>query len=236
MPVALNILDAAFSKVVASLTLPFLDGLLDEYLFGGSAGATTPNRASPTHPLVPIGSPTYSTGYARFGSPDGSALNGFDTNRPCAETDMTFLKVIRKGGAANLAPMASSSSPQVGFGEDSGVWCAYNSQNVTATSLADLPKPDNTNFLFYAATLPLGAKATFYRFVSGVRSSNLAEVAGGLTRPSGDLILGFPTGGSVGLTDIAYLAKFNRILTTDEIDAAYASIKDYLAGRSISVS
>jgi len=237
MPVSVVIDDAHWTYRFASMTLPFLEDLVDEYLFGTSDVLTVPNRAAPARPLVKIGAPTYGASYARFGSPDGSALNGYDSNSPLVESDMTLLTVLRKGGAAGMAPIGSAAGSPVGFGQDSGVWCAYNSQSFTAAQLADLPLPDNANFLFYAATLPLGAVATFHRFVAGVRSGNVSESPGGLTRPGTDLLFGFTNPGSVGLTDVAWFAKFGRILTLPEIDEAYAQVKYYMANfRSLAVS
>lgn len=234
MALSIQISDADFSQVIASLSLPDRSGLVAEYAFGGNAAKSVVNRAAPgLASMTEISTPLYGSNYAEI-SAVGSTGNGFETGVVCPQ-DATIITVVKK---VSQFPGFFHAKGTTGFHNYTSVPAVYNSLTGALSFAADLPVPASTDFVFYAGTLPAGNKAKLYIYEGGILSTNLAEVNGGNIRPAGTFVIGGPTYNSsgAGTARVAYTALFNRVLSDGEVAAAYTSLKTYLATRGVTVS
>jgi hypothetical protein len=237
MAVSIKTTGIVYPNAIASLSLPFRNGLTDEFIFGGDAAASVLNRANPARPLAQIREPVLGQGYARVGTPDGNPGPGaYNTGVTDFTADMTIIAVFRQSLAASTGPILfSETGPYTGIAADSGRIAAYNSQNATVTALADLPYPGASKFVMHAALLPNAQKATLLRYAGDALESNVAEENGAGARPTGRMMIGYPGAGSVGQCDVAYIARFNRVLSLEEIEKVHVSLEPYLAKRGVSL-
>lgn len=237
MGMSIRITGASFNNPIASLTLPFRDGLVGEYLFGGTEVASIRNLANPAKPLTKVGSPVFGGGYVRVSSGPTDGSHGFDTGMAPPLDDISIITVVRKVAGKGFPPFISTVDPYTGFHNYTNVPALYNSQSGTMANVADIPVPAHTNFAFIAGLLPKGLKGRIEVFDGGVKSTNTAEVNGGPSRPALLWRIGTSLANSgEGQADIAYIATFDRLLTSAEVDDAYASLKAYLGTRGVTVS
>lgn len=235
MSLSIQIADASFNQVVASLSLPDRAGLLAEYVFGGNEAQSLVNRAAPgLAAMTPIQTPVYGSNYAEISTLNASVGNGFETGLLCP-ANATIITVVQK---VTDFPAFFFAKSTTGIHNYQSVPAVYNSASGTLSVAADLPVPASTDFVFYAGTLPLGDKSKLYIYEDEVLSTNVAEVKGGVNRPATTFTIGGPVHNSAGegTARVAYSALFERVLSDAEVASAYTSLKAYLGSRGVTVS
>jgi hypothetical protein len=237
MALSIQISDADFTQVIASLSLPDRSGLVAEYTFGESDAKSIVNRAAPgLASMTLVGSPVYGSNYAEIKSGGAYGSVGFNTGVSCP-TDATMIVVVRKKTALPVF-FAELSGTYDGFLNYTSAPALYNNQSGTLSNVANVAVPAHTDFAFFAGRMPKGQNGEIYTYASGVLTTDIAETAGGSgSRGVGPLLIGtsISNGGS-GVADIAYAALFERVLSAAEVASAYASLKAYLATRGVTVS
>lgn len=234
MSLSIQISDADFSQVVASLSLPDRSGLVAEYTFGTSEAKSIVNRATPgLASMTVVGAPTYGSNYARITS-GASGSNGFNTG-VVTPTNATIIVVVRKNTSCPV--FMSTGSMYSGFLNYSNAPALYNNQAGTDANVANVAVPAHSDFAFFAGRMQNSGLGEIYTYASGVLTTNTAETAGDAGRSTETLKIGTTiTNGGNGIADMAYAAVFERVLSAAEITAAYASLKAYLATRGVVVS
>lgn len=223
---------ASFPNPVGHLTISDRVGMLSEHIFGGGDAGTLVNRANKSGPnMALVGSPVYSDSWAQVSSESGGY--GFDTLKAPAG-NLSIIMVIR---AVSGSPVGVASPGLLGFTGSGGVVTAYNSQLGNSTSVADLPAMPTDQWRFYCGTFPKNGLAKAYTFTNaGVISSSTAEVANTSPRSTTTLKVGTViSGGGTGVGLIAYAAIYEKELTQPQVEAAYASLKKFLARRQVAI-
>lgn len=234
---SIQIADASFSKVLASLTLPDRTGLIAEYLFGTDFSTSSRNLANYAVPLLQVGTPTYGSNYARVRS--GTGGFGFNTQiTPLA--DCTIIDI--RGASSNyMASTYMLCAGEVGMYHRSGNTIfkggTYADLSHGAINNAYNPASD---FTFTAGVTSDGSGfAKHYKgdVTTGVLSVGTAANARTGTS-TGIAYLGTANCSST-VNNIdhshAYLAIFNRVLTQAEVDAVYQTLKPFMARRGITI-
>jgi hypothetical protein len=237
MGIAIRATGANFSKFVSSLTLPDRDGLLAEYHLGTSDAASLVNHANSAAPMTVVGTPVHSTYYTSVRSGGVFGSHGFETGLT-APANFTVLSLVRKDSGFPGFMCRTDSGFFSGFLNYSNKPMFYNEQNGLEASVADLAVPAHSDFFLLAGTAPLAQVGNIYKWEAGVRSGSTAEVAG---QPSRGATGTFKIGTTdalfgTGKVDFAYGALFERVLTTDELDAAYTALKAFFTDRGLTVS
>lgn len=234
MALSIQVAGASFTNVVASLSLPDRTGLVGEWTLGTDEAKSIINRANPSGPTATVvGAPTYGDGYARVRSSSGS--DGFNTG-VALPNNATIIVAWKKNTGCPVL-FGSNVGAFEGFTNYGSAPLLYNSQGGVASSVADISVPSHTDYSFMVGILPLGGLGKIYIYAADELTTNTAEVAGGASRTGASLLFGTTmTNGGVGIADVAYGAVFARLLSDDEIAAAYASVKAYLALRELVVS
>lgn len=233
MSLSIQIKDALFVNKVGSLTLPDRTGLVAEYVFGKDAAASTINFAGTGVSSKVVGEPFFGDGYAEIKVGGGYGDVGFETGLT-VPSNATMIVVAKNTIAC--PGYFKTASTFTGFLNYQSAPSIYNSQSGTETSVANLPKPTHDDFAFYAGLMPLADFGEIYIYEEGVPSVAIAEVAGG-NRGASTLSIGTTTPSSGhGVAHIAYAAMFDRVLTAQEIENAYLSLKTFLATRGVIVS
>lgn len=230
--VSIRVSSATFTRTVASLTLPDLDGLIAEYILGGDQARSVVNRANPSSPLTVVGAPSYNT-YDAFVTNGGYGNNGFDTG--IAPTgDVTMLAVSKTATVGTHQPFmsASAGASLLGFEIDSTVRFA-NSLWGVAPNLASIFTPSTSNFIFMGGVGVLGAAAKLYLGNAGALSNNTGAQTGGNPRNTSATIHMASNNITSGQGSVAYCALFNRAMTEAEVLAAYLSLKAYYTGKIV---
>src|SRR5690606_25686226 len=144
----------------SSLTLPSRDGLLGEYLFGGSKASSIKNWAGSGAPdmsqINNAGATVYGSNYASIAASVSSNSYGFDTGIP-VPNDCTLITVAQKH-PAHATPPSMPGSNLAGFINYGGVPHLYNSGS--GVLRAKLPAITSEKFVFYAGQMPLGGLGT----------------------------------------------------------------------------
>lgn len=233
MPVSIRIPNSSFTYGIASLSLPNRNGLIGEFIFGGDAAKSTKNRASPlSPPSALVATPTYGANYAQIKSGGAYGSVGFDLGFVCPR-DATVIAIVQKE-VSLPAFMGSDVGGFVGFYNYANTPALYNSQSGSAAQVASLPLVTSNKFVFYAGKMPIGGKGIIYGAEAGSLVSVESPNAGAATRGAGTLKVGTSlTNAGLGTARIAYAAIFERVLTTPEIESAYASLKAFLTLRGV---
>lgn len=232
---SIQIAGASFSKVLASLTLPDRSGLVAEYIFGTDFATSSRNLANADVPLLEVGTPTYGANFARVQS--GSGGFGFNTQiTPLA--DCTIIDIrgpISNGAASTYMISAGSMGMYVRAGNHIFKGGTYASLDAGAVN-----NNGANTWNFTAGTSNDGAGfAKHFRgnAATGILTAATATVARTGTS-TGVAYIGTSNSSSstAGVQHShAYLAIFNRILTEAEVDAAYQTLRPFMARRGISI-
>lgn len=241
MGIAIEATGADFSAIqVANPRFPDANGLVGEWLFGGSLAESSSNLADPTAAaLTEIGSPSYGTGYATI-----SKTTGFQTDFVGLDDMTAFVVALRDNLTQTIIPLAAPNEALASI--NSGFYYrrdtvdgsyVYKVRAMNDIGLADLEYPADsaTNYILYATQMPYGLKGSVSAWTGGVRTTVESTVFGS-TRTTQPWQMGGFNFGSGANGRIAHAAIFNRVLSVDEMDDAYTSIKSALALRGITVS
>lgn len=233
MALSIQIKDAQFVNKIGSLTLPDRTGLVAEYIFGKDAATSTINFAGTGGNLTVVGTPVFGDGYAEIKSGSGYGDVGFDTGLT-VPSNATMIVVAKN---TTLCPgYFKTSANFTGFMNYQYTPSIYNAQSGTLANVANLPLPTHSDFAFYAGLMPLADFGEIYIYEDGAPSVAIAETAGG-NKSGSPLSIGTTTPSSGnGVANIAYAAMFDRVLTAQEIEDAYLSLKAFLATRDVIVS
>lgn len=234
MGLSILVPDASFSQVVSSLTLPDRTGLVGEFVLGGTQAESITNRAAPSlADMTVVGSPTYGVGFAKVRSGGAYGSIGFDTGLTTPENP-TLIVLVRKD---TLFPVALGSAGFNGFVNYNNQPSLYNSMSGTLSNVPQVSVPGHTDFAFFAGLLPKGAPGQIYTYASGALTTNTGETNGGASRGTETLKIGTTLENvGIGIADVAYAAVFERLLSADDIDDAYLSLKAFMATRGVTVS
>lgn len=226
---SLKIRTGTFSKFTNSLSLPFLENRVLEFIMGNDATQSTRNIASLGSPSSVVGSVSYGDHHAVVG-PGG----GFDLGLPFPNSDLTIICVAQR--ISGSLPGFLVAGGYTGFLNYMNRLVLYNAGGGSETSMADFNVPTHTDYFCAIGTLPLGVKQKIHLWTDGVRAENEAEFAGGSSR-SGTEIMKIATntvsfiGG--GTANLAYVAMFSGIFSTAQLDAVYASLKNFYDGKIV---
>jgi hypothetical protein len=232
---SIQIADATFTKVIASLALPDRSSLVAEYLFGTDFATSSRNLANASMPLLAVGAPIYGVNFARVQS--GASGFGFNTQI----TPLTDCTMIDIRGPISL-PSASTYMIAAG---SMGMYVRTNNHFFKGGTYGSLDAGAVNNsgastWNFSAGVSDAGSGlAKHYRGDSSTGVLNEATAANARTGTStGIAYLGTSacSGTVAGVQHShAYLAIFNRILTTVQLEAVYQSMRPFMALRGISI-
>lgn len=229
----LKIRGAQFSKVAFNLRLPFVNGLIGEYVFGNNDTQSIRNLANPSVPATVVGTVTYGTDFAVIKS--ATVDQGFNLNYPFPNSDVSIICVPQ---VVSGCPVWCSSFVTTinGFHNASSVPMLFNASTGTAANQANMALPAHGNYSVFVGTMPLGAKQRIYAWTAAVRSMDEAENNGGSSRVTAAVTARVGTtiaNSGSGTANMAYVAIFNRILTDAEINAVYPSLKNFYSGKIV---
>lgn len=230
---SIQVAGANFSKVIASLTLPDRSGLVGEYLFGGDFAKSSRNLANADLPLLQVGSPVYGENFARVQS--GSAGFGFNTQiTPLIDCTIIDIRGPSSNSSASAYMLAAGS---MGMYHRAGNYL-FKGGTYSTLDQGALNNAGDGAWNFTAGVSNVGGGiAKHYRGNAATGALNEATAANARTAGStGPAYIGTPNCSSTvaGVQHShAYLAIFNRILTTAEIEAAYQSLKPFMSRRGI---
>lgn len=224
--------NAAYPRPVNALLNPHRDGLVGEFVFGGSAALTRRNLAQRGQEGVVGGAPAFAADYASFNSGLGSSLN---TRVRTTMRELTMVAVMRSTGGQGAAVM-SAGTPLCGFilrHPASRDWRFNNSASENPPGAAQVVI-DNGEADFRcgigwgregdAPSLSIGSGGVGF-------GSSVGTVVGG-GRASQDFVVAPVIGGLDPVAfDIAYLALYARILTARERLEVYQALRTGYAGR-----
>ena len=232
---SIQISGATFANTLTSLTLPDRSALLGEYVFGGTQAASIKNRANPSKPLTVVGSPTYTSNSVVT----TNGANGFLTGIS-GGADITLLAIRKLPSSVNftVAVGNDTNTNQIyGLTQYQGITYLYDSVGVTAgiSNGAKISAPaSGTSYFMQAAVTKSGSLSRLYQYASGVQSFNDAALS--FTRVPAEIRIGGGSGSNAGTTcEIAYVAIFDRALTSSEIQSAYASLAAYYASLGVTL-
>jgi hypothetical protein len=242
---SLRIKDANFTKYITSMTIPDRAGLVHEFILGVNATQSTRNFANPATVPTIVGSPVYSPYYMLGGAGatgPGGVSTGILLNEPGNEPDQTFIGISRRQAANPNAPGIFTTVTTVhgltaGIGGSTTNTTAafYNSQGGVAPAFPQITGAAPTvNFTFHAGWGSVGG----YGSVTMARANALltpvvGTAVGGVRTTNSLSILGNGTLTGNGGVEVAYIARFTRILTIPELTAVYQSLKSFYAGKIV---
>lgn len=228
--VSIRVETASFVHTVASLTLPDLDGLVAEYVLGGSQATSIVNRANAAAPLTVVGTPTYNA-HDAFVTNGGYGNNGFDTGL-APVGDVTMIAISKTASIGTHQPFMSAvaGTSLLGFEIDSTVRFSNSIWGV-APNLAALSTPSTPNFIFMGGVGVLGAASKLYLGNAGALTNNTGSQTGLNPRHTGGTIHMASNNVTSGQGSVAYAALFNRAMTEAEVLAAYLSLRSYYTGK-----
>lgn len=220
-------------------------GMVGEYILGGTLANSAINTADKTKPLAlhsgNTGAVAYGANFATVKNGDyyaGNVAAGFDTGIYLGPKPYTLIQISR-GSRSALA----AAQNYFGMRYYAGRLCVYNSQSGALDAVADLPTAiaDDSKFAFTAARMPYLGVSKLYRYDGGVLSS-IEEGNVGDTRDTSKTIqIGGP--GLAGpaainpVTDVAYVAIYEKALTDGEVAEIYSDLKAYFASyRGLNIS
>lgn len=235
MALSIQISDAEFTQIVASLSLPNRNGLMAEYIFGENEAKSRVNRAVPgSAAMTPVGVAAYGPNYAEIRSGPTHGSIGFDTGI-VPPRDTTILVVAR---STTTCPVyMSTNAPFTGLHNYLNAPSLYNSNSGAPPTVPTVQNPAHASFAFYAGSLPFGDKPTIRTYADGALTAATGTGNGGSLRPATPWMIGTTlANGGNGIARIAYAAAFDRVLTAAEIERAYLSLKAFLATRDVVVS
>lgn len=239
---SLKIKTATFSNFFSSLTLPDRSGLVGEYLFCTDAATSGRNRVTGLVDGTAINTPTFDSNTMGVkSSPTSGQQYGMQlTLVPSA--DVTMLALFTK--VEKLVPLVNTTAGA----SDTGFYMSANSAyfdngHATATDQAIISMasyPSSPTYLFAAGIGRIGSVGKLIMYNAGVAQSDVGtrtDASRGSTpfRIGGQVGALYGGGNDVEIR-IAYLAIFNRLLTDDQVAAAYAQVKAYYATRGVVVS
>jgi len=243
MSLSLKIKDATFTNFFSSLTLPNRSGLVGEYVFGTDAATSGRNRVTGLVDGTAINTPTFdaNTMGVKSSLTSGQEYGLQLTLVPTA--DVTLLAVFAKGTKAQPLVNTTMAAADTGFYLTSSTTSFDNGYVDGATDQANIASaayPASPTYLFGAGIGRIGSVGKLILYTSGVAASDVGTRTDA-SRGATPFRLGGYVGGSFGggndvETRIAYLAIFNRMLTDDEVAAAYAQLKAYYSVSGLTVS
>ena len=256
MSIAIEVSDADFlANRIGNRRIPDTTGLTHEYLFGGSYEESKANLADPSAAdLVEIGAPIYGTGYMAIRSNGNELFPSYGAQTDFVAPDnFTIIMVVQRDLATSfgdwfyqnpdltdlstIGPLAGLRSYRFNPGSGNTYNLINNNGNGGNSGLVEYPASSVSSFVMIAMTAPLGERATTYLYDGGIRFSARSDFFG-ITRSDNPWIIGARSSSSPGSGDgkVAYLACLDRLFTAEELDAANASLKAFMATRSIPVS
>lgn len=231
--VSIKLAGVIFDDPIASSRLPSLEGLVAEFVLGGTKAASIVNMANRNTPATTTGAPVYGAGFVTT----VQNTDFINLNVPVPAQDLTMIMVSR-AGAGTLAALGNHQflgATYTGFeriaADGNYFWNTTGNRN----GQAKLPNPASQGFVFQCGLAPLGGLAKLVIGANRVLSTDVAEVAGQSPRSA---LPNFTISGQAISQggDTAYVAIYDRLLTDDEVTAAYASVSAFLAGRGVVVS
>lgn len=233
MGLSIQVAGASFSKVLTSLTLPDRRNLIAEYVFGGDFASSARNLANAAMPLLEVGTPVYGTNYARVQS--GTGGFGFNTQiTPLVDCTMIDVRGTPSNTAGSTYTLAAGA---MGMYHRSGNFL-FKGGTYSSLDMGALNNNGESAWNFTAGVSNIGggiAKHLRGNSATGVLSEAIAANAR-LAGSTGIAYLGTANCTSTVSAvqhSHAYLAIFDRILASAEIDAIYQSLRPYMARRGI---
>ena len=232
MPTSIRVATAHFTKAIASLTQPNLNGLVLEALLGGTQQKSLVNRANPSTPMTIVGAPTYGD-YGANVSGGGFGENGIDTGhgpdrQPHVDGD------LHGAGQAQYMPVGSyiSNTSILGFmvGVTGQPIQFSNSRWGAPPDIAALTVPSGSNPFFIAGVGALGQPPILYLGAGGNLTNNTGGQSGFSPRNTAATIR-FGDSEVGGYGTVNYGAMFNRAMSEAEVLAAYRSLRAYYTGK-----
>lgn len=234
MPFSIKVNGARFNddKVLASLTLPVLNGLDAEFILGTSLAASRRNLDSGLDELTEISTPTWNSNSVSYST---TTVNTGLQLTTSSSSDNTYILIAEKGWGSGQAV----SGGLTGFaGNASDSSCTYASGTFTGST---------TRARILNSALPTGFICFIGRGVAGGLGKISAGVAGSLITNTAAAVDGAVTSGPMklggddginanGVFKVAYFAHFNRALTDDECSSTYLSLRAFFASRGLVVS
>lgn len=219
--------------------------MVGEYILGGTLANSAINTADKTKPLSlhsgNTGAITYGSNFATVKNGDycaGYVAAGFDTGIYLGPKPYTLIQISR-GSRSALGAQQSF----FGMLYYANRLCIYNSNSGALDAVPDLPTSiaDNSKFAFTAARMPYLGVSKLYRYDGGVLSSSEEGNVGG-TRDATKTIQigGAGLAGAAAInsvTDVAYVAIYEKALTDGEVAEIYSDLKAYFASyRGLNIS
>lgn len=232
--VSIKLAGASFSDPIASARLPSLQGLVAEFILGGSKAESVINMAKRSTPGTAKGAPVYGAGFVTT----VATADSIDLNVPHPTQDFTAILVSRAGvgtfGA--LGTHQFLGAQYSGFDKVDADGNYFWNSNPSRDGVAKLANPPaSQQFVFQAGVAPLGGLSKLFMGTNGVLAVAAATKPGISPRP---VLPNFTISGQAITRggDTAYLALYDRALSDAEIASAYTSLKTFLSGRGLSVS
>lgn len=224
----------ADDKVSASLTLPTLVGLNCEFILGTSFAASKRNLKSGLDELTEISTPTwnvdsvsYSTNFTNTGLQTTSQVGAQNTLIAVAEKNWST-GVLCGGGTYEFQGRGLDGALIMTTGG-----FAANDTRRAGFVASTLP----SGFLCFIGRGESGGLGKMSVGVSGTLQTSTATQADGASVNSGLIKLGGDDGFNAnGTFKVAYFAHFNRVLSDAECNSVYLSLKNFFAGRGVTVS
>ena len=222
--------------------------MVGEYILGGTLENSAINTADKTKPLAlhsgNTGAVVYGTNFATVkdgGYYAGYVAAGFDTGIYLGPKSYTLIQISR--GSRSALWSEGSDNNYFGMLYYGGRLCVYNSNSGTLDAVPDLPTSiaDDSKFAFTAARMPYLGVSKLYRYDGGVLSSSEEGNVGG-TRDTSKTIRIAGAGNYLyapinPVTDVAYVAIYEKALTDGEIAEIYSDLKTYFANyRGLNIS
>lgn len=224
--ISIRVATASFTHAVASLTLPDLDHLVGEYVFGVDEASTVKNRANPDAPMTVVGTPSYASNGAGV-SGGGFGSNGFDTGL-APQGDVTMMVIASLSSGTGIF-FGSRNDPTTIFGFELGGGQTQYFNNQWSAPPNNPQVALTGGYAFYAGVGPLGQPGKVYKVTGGgsptIVSATGTAAGGGRTSTT----IKYGTG-QTGTGNVIYANIYeDRLLTQAEIVAAYQSVRSYLS-------
>lgn len=219
-------------KVLASLTLPMLNGLDAEFILAGSLSASRRNMAAGLDELTQISTPTWNTDSVSYSTDVVNTGLQLTTQSSSANT---YIAIAEKNWGSGALCQGGNTGFS-GFSLDSSVTYStgtYASEYRRARiAVSALP----SGFVCFIGRGQAGGLGKISAWNAGTEITDTADTGDGATTTGAIQLGGNDGANSNGVFKVAYFAHFNRVLTDDECRAAYASLKAFFAARGLSVS
>lgn len=228
---SIKIATASFTKVLTALSLPVRTDLAGEYILGGSFAESSRNLANPAAPLTVQGAPTYNVNSVIVRPGPGGF--GFNTGLS-ASMDWTLLAIRKHSPNGNGVIIGNGTGQMSGLGQFGANNKMYNGVSNYALG-ATRASPAAGAFYFEAGVATYGGATNLYSYSAGVQQVATEAAAGG--DHAANVYIGSTGLSNSGAYDCeaAYVAFYNRRLTSDEVDVAYQSLKAFYALKGIAI-